>query len=274
MSNPIQGIVNSIGKVIRALFIACPIPAQLWFETAVVAAGHVFTSNVSPVWKQDVKLLTGKTWLKHATQRLEQLESEASGFTDGLTRHMHFIGEVADKSVFWLWIASMVSEFIYDWGTLMLQVGGCDAKKKHCVTTYSHPFGSASVPHTWVAGPAWREDFPTPGLIHSSTFTIFAGETYAIGFAITFNLIDGGPCAGSARIIEVQSGQVVYEHSASEDDSLKSKGPTTFMVQGGAQELDHQYQIQVRADQDHIGVGMGFASGQLTLAHGDCVQFL
>lgn len=271
--NPNPYDLNNIGKLFYAIFVGCPLPPQVWLKAAGVAALKVFTTNVDPVWKQDVKVVTGKTWLKHLTQRLEKIQPGLPAFTDGLTNALHFTAEVADKTTFWIWIASMLSDFLVRWMTLALRRAGCLDGQKSCVTTGSNPTGVFFASGSWNLGPVFREDFPTPGLNIPPIVFCPANSSLNIGVACVFVKFGGGPVGASLRVRQENTGDIVFQQSYSEQQSISKQGPVVSFNVNRFSQPDTRYIIECMST-DHAPLGIGYESGQITITRGDCIDLM
>ena len=267
-------VVRPIGKVLRALFEPCLPTPMMFIETALPAACMVLFSVAKPVWKQDIKLLTGKSWLKHMKGVVGDVDVANPTFMQGNLKFLFELAEIVDKAVWWMFIASMAKDFFFDWTSLAMQMGGCRHDPLHQVLTANNPIGNLSSQDVWFLGPQWTETSPTAGPKLSSQFTVTHGTTAQLIAAITY-AGNGQPSVPfTMRIQRVYDGEVVVTQALSAEDA--AAGGSNILVQQifGHPLVDQDYQLQVLRHDAGPGAWLSPADGRFFLSQGGILGWL
>lgn len=193
------------------MWVPCAPTPMLWVEATVFAAWTLFWSVIEPVWKQDVKLVTGKSWLKNLKQYAYEAEESPYSFFDDSLIMLFEVAEWADAAVFWVWIASIGIDGLMNTCTLAYQLAGCDPLSASCTIVGKSPFGGWSFEQygKWADGPAWIEQYPVHGAPMSSTLIMPANASGSIAASLTVRSIGGGFATCTTRVVDPDSGEII-----------------------------------------------------------------
>lgn len=215
---PVNNAFGNIGALGSLLAIPCTPSIQIWASTLTVSFLAAFWTFLQPVWKQDIKLLTGKSWLHNLRQQVNESEFVNPLFTNGNTEVLFEIAEIADGAVWWIFIGGFTLEFLLDWTTMAYRTEGCLPGQR--TRTYSGiaPTGTSASTTDW-AGVVWLQTTPTPGGFLPSVLVVPAGQSGgSINAALTAkDLLSGKPIAIRTRVRDVDTGAILDQDDQTQD---------------------------------------------------------
>lgn len=201
---------NGIAKIVNMPCLPSP---RIWTETLTPSLIRLIKTNAQPVWKQEIKWATGRSWLKHLKNRAVAVEEEAGPLMADLHMALWDVAEVADKSMFYLWVGGMVGELIADWSSLAHAYTHCDASGGTGVGQGLSCVGFWPMNVGWGEGPAYVSNFPTGPHLVPPELVVPASKLGSLFFGMQVGAANTASFTGSAQIINTRTGQV-FDSSA------------------------------------------------------------
>lgn len=265
-------IPRAAGKIKRLFYEPCLPRPLIWAEALVPATLKAIVSLEPGGWKETIKLASGKSWLKHLKNYIGDASIIEPTASEAGLRFLFECAEIADKSTWYLFLASIGIEFFADWTSLAWQMQGCQHDPNHSATTGDSPFAFASTPGIWFQGPVWNETYPNAGASLSSSVTVPAIGTATICANWTATHVDGTPAPFAMRIWDVLNQVTVAQNELSTADA--SNGDALFLTAPIKENpfFDNQYWLEwmrtdtlgysyIQAVKGTICISKGGASG-------------
>lgn len=246
-------IAKDIGKIRKMWVNPCLANPMVWVDAFVPAIADealtLFQSSQQPVWKQDIKYATGKSWLKSLKQYVNAEDFNEAKFSDLALKSMFEIAEVADKLVWWLFLASVTADFIASWMTLILEGPECSDKRRAGTTGATDPFGNVSESNTWFLGPGyWTLGPGTPEPVDSQ-IVLQPGETGFIAYTVAYSLGDGIPVGSSTRLRVVETGEILEQSTVTAAQALNGASHVGFQYFYNNREGTRTIRLEVLVDE-------------------------
>lgn len=210
-------LVASIGAIKRFFMAPCATPPLIVAEAAARSIMYVIAINWVPSWKNVWKWAGGgKSWLCNLKEAAsdagvgKQFKEHAGG------RYLYQATEFADKAARWLWILSMIDEFIVDWSSLALKWSGCKPDVATDSATGSPWVGAFQLDGT-PGGLNWWIGFQPGGPVNAGVIKVAPGQQGNIIVSASPTDIWGKPIMCSAWIERQDTGQIL-DHTTSERD--------------------------------------------------------
>lgn len=215
---------QALGAIKRVQHMPCAVPPLIYIESFVPAVINVVRSNVEPVWKQAIKAATGKSWLKHIKHRLVNAEHDLpAAFSNGL-EHLYTVAEFLDKAVFYMWVAGMSADFVYQWASLVRQYTPCAKAVDQQIISGYDCIGGFVPDINWVPGPSYVNKTGTGPPLWGCDATVPPNQLYNMMFVATWPSSQVADYRVTCRIrntrtdeIMALSGSVIitHQHTAS-----------------------------------------------------------
>jgi hypothetical protein len=244
-----MGILANVGKVEQVFISGCIPKPQVWAKSLVPAGLKLITSLLEPTWKEDIKLLTGKSWLKHLKQFAEESTVESPAAVDGSLNFMFEAAEVLDTIAWYWFLADVGSDFLANWSTLAMKRSPCtpqEAAGSFAGVTGAGTVGSGS---GWGMRGAWSETYPTPGIPISPSIDVLPGESWTL--CGSQSLAKGFITTGTfqSRIYDVATDEQVEVGTMLDGDGIANGYASMVMASGvGAAGTGSTLQLQVQYD--------------------------
>ena len=146
---------TAFGAIMRMATLPCSNPPEVWAETAGDAALRAIWTIATPVWKDYVKWGTGRSWLCNLKQVASETEDAEPTFASGARRFVFAVDAWIDKTVWWLFLASVTEGALLDWSTAMFKMQSCQPGKYPNYKSSGHSLGGWPDTTAWQAGPSW-----------------------------------------------------------------------------------------------------------------------
>lgn len=245
----------------------CDPNRHVYAQLAADAALAAFISYATPGWKDEVDLVTGKSWIKHAAGRLKEARRATPTWLSETGEILLSLGEAIDRILWLVMVAELLFDTFISWGSAAYQVDPCDEETDYIWWRSKRPAQFESRFSEWVQGPSWSTDAGNVGPSFASDTVIPAnwkgyvcwGAKYAkfLGF--------GEVIKYQTRTID-ETGKVLSQQSYTVHEGNQNKGPLQFHVVHPHPTDRHIYfQVWVEAT-DHFMdwyAFQGYAAGAL-----------
>lgn len=250
--------INRIAKLIAD---PCGPSPAIWFSLAVPAAVRAATTILDPFnWKTEVKLATGKSWLKqlkiYAADAHVDLPTTQAALLDGLFE----LAEVVDMATWYTFLFGVAVEGLMDWTSMVYQFTGCDAAARAGYSAITQPQLLFVGDGDWHAAGVWAQYAPrvinpaAPVINQPANKTAFINVALRVRNQITFQ-----PIPFDMRLVDLRGNIVAVQSVTADDLHHSNAGALLVGFPVEAHPTGNQYQIQVRAE---TGTFCGFISGR------------
>lgn len=114
-----------VGYGKKLTIISCAVTPMVIFEAAGLAAIQCFISFEGPNLKQDIKDVTGGSWLHNIKEYMIEADAVEADINAYGVRALFEVAEVVDALVWWVFLASVLAEFLIEWSTQINRIGHC-----------------------------------------------------------------------------------------------------------------------------------------------------
>src|SRR5690242_2197518 len=116
---------SEIGAIKRLLFNPCDAPPSLYVETFLPAALEAFWQIAFPDFKEAFHKISGKSLVCTAKEGLRDALVDAGVEPGRATRFLFRALEWADLSVWYLFLADVAAQGLFNWSTQIWRMSGC-----------------------------------------------------------------------------------------------------------------------------------------------------
>lgn len=150
----------------------------IYIELAAMAYLQAFSSVVTPDIKEDIKLATGKSWLKHGKGALKNADGPHPPLLKKAGALIVGAGEAVDKTVWWLFLAGVLNGTASAYATAAYYTEPCAQPGALHWARSSTPLGFYDGWDDWNIGPGWFAVSGTDGPALSSMIAFPAGCSF------------------------------------------------------------------------------------------------
>lgn len=182
-------------------------------ETAALKAAIGF---FQPTWKQEIKKVTGGSWLHNIKEYMAADQIEDAAFFDAELTSFFEVAELVDKLAWYLFLFSSTVEFLIDWATTTYEMSGCLPKPSDTIGNSTSPVSVYQRNGAWQDNCAfvhvtWNN---APESEAGSTFGCNAGEVCTCVVVQEWNDLGGVPINTQSRVVNNATGkQISYSFS-------------------------------------------------------------
>lgn len=217
-----------LGIIKRLLWLPCDEPMSLWVETAAMSALRALWTAESPDFKALVDMVTGQSFYHHTQGAIKNVlgvdpaaEGPATAFA------FHALGKL-DLATFWLFLADVAKEGLYNWSSQMIRLGTqCDTGTRGA----GHGeffFGANHADGSWGV---LDFSFPPNSPLYpasSSGLTLGPGDVGILAFHAQFTGGGGELVNAATRIINETTGAIYTANGNNQIEGQTSHTPTAF----------------------------------------------
>jgi hypothetical protein len=254
----------SLGKIIKMLSYGCGPSWQIWVKAAEPAALRLFWSLLPTDWKSEVKLATGKSWLKHVKGVMREGEEVLPDVLTAAGEAVFTIAEVVDQLAWWVYIASVIGDFLIEWSTLAFQMAPGDPGSCAFVLKGDNAFGGTSFGAPWLPGASFHETWPDPTQLIGSLHSCGPGQTLWMNvYYEGWN--DDVRVAIDIQIVDLDTGEVLALAESSQQEMNNGYGTLlSAQINGGT--TGRSLQHQVRPSAGNTATLTTFKNGSIIVA--------
>jgi hypothetical protein len=216
-----------VGKIHSVLMVPCAAPPQIWVKAMAPALLTAFITLIPAGWKNDIKMATGKSWLKHLRIYVRDADIVTPSFYDGALETMFELAEWADKSVWYMFLASVTLDFLLDWTSLVWEMAGCAEHDDNLIVSGDQPNGNIPLVGEWMQGPEWNQTFPTYGAPQASSYLLGAYGTGSMMAVLNYHTLMDYGCAFEMRYVWRSTGQTIAQSGISQ--AAATTGHSAFL---------------------------------------------
>jgi hypothetical protein len=207
-------------------------PNQLmYFQMAMDALYLAAISYATPNWKDEIDMLTGKSWLKHASGRLKEASKAAPAWASGTGEVLVPIAEGIDTALWVVMLGGILFDAFIDWGSAAYQVKPCDQSTDYIWGRSKRPSQFESRYDEWVQGPSWATDAGNVGPNFASTTVIPPGWSGYMAFGVNISKFIGfGEVTGYSTRQTVSNSPTIKEQHWTPKPGPSNKGPLMYQI--------------------------------------------
>lgn len=202
--------IPAYNAINRIFAIPCAIPPVVYVETAIEAVISMFYSFLEPDVRELYTQVRGHSALCEVKGALKDIFEGVPGTNNPVTKTVFKISEIIDVGTFWLFIAALVNEGLFDWSSQLHRVAACAHTDQPNVGSGPYFFGGLEDNGTW-DGMAYSADAGSkfaPVWESGSSCVVKPGKSWAVAASQSFHAVSGPPVGTSARLINLTTGQV------------------------------------------------------------------
>lgn len=212
-----MGIETDIGQIIRILYIPCATTPKVWLLAAGNPAMKAYWSFREPVVKTEIKMVTKKSWVKIARQLLEDAEEALPEAVEAGGMFLLDIAEVVDASLWYLFLAGLAADFLFDWCSAVWTMEGCDPNKSVVLLNADTPRGALFEGDAWQVAGIWIERQPSVDPYRAPEVYVPPFNFAWISFHMQWTGFLGSPRSDAEmRVVNVLTGEEVLRANLSE----------------------------------------------------------
>lgn len=219
------------GQALTGMYVdRCDPNDILWAQLANANFFRALYSYAQPGWKDEVDLLTGKSWLKHASKSLKESKDTVPHWIHGGGQMLVSTAEILDRLAWLLMVITTFGDAALQWASASYLTEPCEAAPEYGWWKSNEPLGFWNNPVDWQDGPIWIVKEGNQGTVHTSGITIPAGQQGYIAIAANFTKFIGfGELVGyETRLIELP-GKVLDHQQYDIPTSGPAMGPISFV---------------------------------------------
>lgn len=181
------------------------------------SAGDLFATaiigNLEPGWKDDVKIVTGKSWVHHGRMLVEEAEEvEHSVFQKGVGFIFDF-AEIVDAWAWFLMVAAGLAEGFFSATSLLYYWSSCNPTPQEHALYSHHNFGPLTSHGEWQPAGAWDHVYGVnAGADYiGSDFSFPANSGGRVTWVLGYGYLSGRSIPIDTRLIDLATGDVLHQ---------------------------------------------------------------
>jgi hypothetical protein len=238
--------LTTIGAIRKVVEMPCAIPPLLYVEAIVPTVLDLFHAVTKPVWKQEVKLALGHSWLKALKHDMRGAERDLPPILNTGLEKLYVAAEFLDKSMFYLWVAGLGARAAYDWASLVHEWTPCSKSPHKQMASGAGCVGNFIPNGDWGEAPAFVNSTGHGNPFVTANVSTKAGETWDMLFGVEWPPSIHGTYTIDARIIEETTGAVVASGGPATTFTTHSAHIICYAPNLGLVDRHATYQGQVR----------------------------
>lgn len=173
----------------------------------------VFWSILSPNWKDQVRIATGRSWVHHGRMLMEEAHAIKPSVVNRVGSVLLDFAELADAEAFYMACAAAAGEGLIEASSLIWQFNGCHPKPTDHGLYSKHNLGIINFHDGWHPATAWDNVKRVNSLqtVIGYEFTFPKGSGGNVTFALRYDGPGGMPFPINARLRDTGSGEIIAQ---------------------------------------------------------------
>lgn len=156
---------QTLGNIKQLVMMPCTNPPSLYVEAAVESTIETLWTLVHPDLKESYHITQGESFVCSFKKAILEAADEAPSVTDELRQFIFQVAEWADKTIWYLFVADVVADGVYNWSSNVLRMSACNGNPPPGFFSSHDPYGSVgSNPGDMFAAFDWFNDSQAPGV--------------------------------------------------------------------------------------------------------------
>lgn len=232
---------KEVGAVRRVVEMPCAVPPLIYLATFKPALMDMIHSNIEPVWKQEIKIATGKSWLKHLKGYMSNAHRDLPPLAANGLEKLYVAAEFLDKATFYLWVADMAETLVYNWASLIHEFTPCHKSPHDQIASGANCTGGFIADGVWRAAPPYVRTFGSGGGLVAPSPIVPKSAIYEMMQTVHWPPTTDGTYQAALRVRNGRTGEIVAL-SASATTSHEH-GADTLLYSPHLQAFDHDTQF-------------------------------
>lgn len=216
----IKNLQRPVGKLTRLAIEPCSVPPSIWIETSIPAIMSAIWTIIEPDLKETYHIATGHSLVCSFKQEIRMAAEESGGDIGEATRYVFRAAEWVDLAVWWLFLASVGADALYDWTSMAYRVTGCTGPQNR--GSSDSPQGATTdITFDFTpSGFSWLTDDPLFPAFAPSV-SVRPNHSWSIFWQSRGADVSGQTVPITAQIIEVASGTIIDSFEGQRDKTGK-----------------------------------------------------
>jgi hypothetical protein len=212
--------INSVNTVKRMLINPCAVVPEVYIETAFEAVITLIYSFFEPDFREFYHQLRGNSLLCDVKGGLKDTGHVPPEAQSKATRFAFKAAEAFDRSIWYLFLATIINDAVLDWTSLIYKATKCDPAQSPYVGSGPFFFGALHDDGTWSTC-----DFSAQNTsIYYPVFTsqlafVPPGKAWTISGKMRFETFEGFPAPTSVRIADLTNNRVLDSYSVTKEQA-------------------------------------------------------